>query len=102
MAMLCQVQPVAPVLNETREMVKLFNRLLGAKVRAQPGLRFLDIMSGLLTADGAALHADFELDGTHMSPRYVRLIEQALNDGPGPYDDPLPTPSSDSAAPLPA
>ena len=76
------VQPVAPVLNETREVVKVFNRVLKEMVEAIPCLQFLDIMSGLLTADGSLLHPDYEMDGTHMSPKYVRLLEQSLNSLP--------------------
>ena len=37
-------------------------------------LHFLDIMDGLLTPDGSMLHPDFEMDGTHMSPKYTRLL----------------------------
>ena len=44
----------------------------------RPSLQFLDIMDGLLTADGALLHPDFEMDGTHMSPKYVRLLVRAF------------------------
>jgi hypothetical protein len=56
----------------------------GAQVAACAGLRFLDIFDKLLTPDGQALRPEFELDGTHMSPRYVRLVEEALNAGAGP------------------
>ncbi len=75
---------MAPVLNETRDMVRLFNRVLRDRVRARPALRFLDFADALLTPDGAALRPEYELDGTHMSPRYVRLVEDCLNAGPGP------------------
>jgi len=37
------------------------------------------VMDQLLTPDGDALHPDFEMDGTHMGPKYVRVLEGALN-----------------------
>ncbi|EKX50783.1 hypothetical protein GUITHDRAFT_103373 [Guillardia theta CCMP2712] len=55
------VQPVAPVLNETREVVKLFNKKLKEEVTALPSFRFLDILDDLLTPDGKFLSPEFEM-----------------------------------------
>eukprot|EP00282_Hemiselmis_andersenii_P034731 CAMPEP_0169474520 /NCGR_PEP_ID=MMETSP1042-20121227/26302_1 /TAXON_ID=464988 /ORGANISM="Hemiselmis andersenii, Strain CCMP1180" /LENGTH=171 /DNA_ID=CAMNT_0009588559 /DNA_START=85 /DNA_END=597 /DNA_ORIENTATION=+ len=72
------VQPVAPVLNETREVVKVFNKTLKEKVLKTPSLRFLDILDSLLTADKKGLNPLYEMDGTHMGPEYCKLIETSL------------------------
>ena len=72
------VHPVPPVLNETRHIVKLFNAQLRAKVQKEPTLTWLDFFDGLLSADGERLADGLSLDGTHMHPDYVRLLEAAL------------------------
>ena len=59
--------------------MKAFNATLKESVARVPGLTFLDIMDQLLTPDGDALHPDFEMDGTHMGPKYVRVLEGAFN-----------------------
>jgi hypothetical protein len=73
------VQPVAPVLNETRDVVKVFNEALKVKVNMIKCLTFIDILDGLLTPDKKALRQEYEMDGTHMGPAYVKLIEEKLN-----------------------
>ena len=72
------VHPVPPVLNETRHIVKLFNAQLRAKVQKEPKLTWLDFFDNLLSADGERLADGLSLDGTHMHPDYVRLLEAAL------------------------
>ena len=57
----------------------MFNRILKDKVLATPQLNYLDLFPKLLSPDGNSLHADFALDGTHLSPKYVPLIEEAMN-----------------------
>eukprot|EP00741_Cyanophora_paradoxa_P008807 tig00001376_g8524.t1 len=73
------VHPVAPVLNETRHIVKTYVPLLREAVLATAGdLLWLDFFEQLLTPDGGALRPEFGLDGTHMSPAYVPLLAAAL------------------------
>lgn len=45
-------------------------------------LHWLDFFDQLLDggAAGDNLHPDFRLDGTHLGPAYVSLLEQALRD----------------------
>jgi tetratricopeptide (TPR) repeat protein len=72
------VHPVPPVLNETRPVVKEFNAALAARVRREPTLRWLDFFDKLLTDDGERLADGLALDGTHMHPAYVNVLEEAL------------------------
>ena len=72
------MHPVPPVLNETRHIVKIFNRQLEAAVKREPSLHYLDFFRELLSADGNSLADGLALDGTHLHPSYVRFIEAAL------------------------
>jgi len=73
------VHPVPPVLNETRDVVKQFNSHLEAAVSAAaPTLRWLDFFESMLAPAGDALAHGLELDGTHLHPDYVRLLESSL------------------------
>jgi len=73
------VHPVPPVLPETRAVVKQFNAALRRAVeRASPVLAWLDFFEQLLTPAGDALADGLALDGTHLNPQYVRLLEAAL------------------------
>ena len=72
------VHPVPPVLNETRPVVKEFNAALAARVRRESTLRWLDFFDKLLTDDGERLADGLALDGTHMHPAYVNVLEEAL------------------------
>lgn len=38
----------------------------------------MDFLEELLTADKEKLSPAFELDGTHMNPSYLPLVEKAL------------------------
>ena len=67
-----------PVLNETRHIVKPFNAALKAAVLAEPSLTWLDFFDELLTPDGDALADGLSLDGTHLHPSYIRLVQAAL------------------------
>ncbi len=78
------VHPPPPVLDETRGVVLQFARLLGRRVqeaaarRACAGrLHWLDFGRELLGADGR-LREELALDGTHLSPAYLRHLEAAL------------------------
>lgn len=43
-------------------------------------LHWLDFFDHLLDDTGGSLRPDFRLDGTHLGPRYVGLLEKALGD----------------------
>ena len=73
------IHPVIPVLNETRVIVTKYNAILRSAVESCSfGLKWLDFFGDLLTPDGEALCKDLELDGTHLSPVYVKHLEKAL------------------------
>ena len=72
------VHPVPPALDETRQLAKLFNAVLRRAVQAEPNLHWLDFSDALLSPDGEALADGLALDGTHMHPSYVSLLEAAL------------------------
>ena len=46
--------------------------------QAEPSLYWLDFFDALLSPDGDALAAGLALDGTHLHPSYVSLLEAAL------------------------
>lgn len=79
------VHPIAPVLDVTRRMVVSFMRILRRTVKhacKQPKyegkLHWLDFFGKLLSPDGKKLNPDIEFDGTHMAPRYVQFLNDAL------------------------
>ncbi|CAM9706004.1 unnamed protein product [Scytosiphon promiscuus] len=75
------VHPVIPVLNETRSMVKLYNRVFRRMVDKSKHLHWLDFFDQLLDGeDAGGLRPEFRLDGTHLAPGYVGLLEKALDD----------------------
>jgi hypothetical protein len=61
-------------------MVKAFNRVYEERVRATPGLVWLDLLPQLLSPDGNQLAAGLELDGTHLSPRYAGGLRGEIED----------------------
>jgi len=71
------VHPIVPVLNETRHIVKVFNKVLKAKLEKVSSLHYLDFFEKLLDENGA-LCKKFELDGTHMNPSYLNILNEAL------------------------
>lgn len=72
------IHPIVPVLNETRHIVKAYNRIFERRVKETKGrLRWLDFFDGLLTDDRSALRPDLQLDGTHLHPDYLRLLPTA-------------------------
>ena len=72
------IHPVIPVLNETRAMVLRFNKVLRQRVKARTDMKWLEFVDNLL--ENGALRKDYELDGTHLSPTYLPLLENALNE----------------------
>jgi len=73
------IHPVVPVLNETRYIVKMFNEILKQNVEKHTKLHWLNFFDELLSNNGSNLKPEFELDGTHLHPKYVSLLESALN-----------------------
>ena len=72
------VHPILPVLNETREMVKLYNSIYKSEVDKMSDVKWLDFFDDLLTPDRDKLKPEYQLDGTHISPKYISLLESAL------------------------
>ena len=72
------VQPVMPILDVTRPVVLLFNRRLRAAVEADGRMTWLAMEGELLGPDGK-FEKRYSLDGTHVHPQYVRLIEREMN-----------------------
>ena len=77
------IHPVPPVLDATRPMVLKFNSILRKEVekRTNGELLWLDFEHDLIEMTGQgklSLKKSFILDGTHMSPNYLPLLESAL------------------------
>jgi hypothetical protein len=74
------IHPIVPVLNETRHIVKAYNRHFKERVlqRAKGRLRWLEFFDELLTDDQKSLRPEYELDGTHLHPSYLSLLVRAL------------------------
>lgn len=43
-------------------------------------LHWLDFFDGLLDETGGNLRSEFKLDGTHLAPSYLSLLEKSLED----------------------
>lgn len=76
------IHPIIPVLNETRSIVTVYNALYHHRITSRDmqrlGIEWLDFFDDLLTPQGL-LRPDFELDATHLHPRYTALIEREMN-----------------------
>lgn len=77
------VHPIPPVLDPTRSTVIIFNDLLKNAIQ-KTDLHYLDFFDDLLedsAKEEAAkkLNPIYGLDGTHLSPVYLPLLERALN-----------------------
>jgi len=70
------IQPVAPVLNETRTIVKKYNKIFEQAVRKSQLMEWIDVFPKFLTDDGANFREDLNLDGTHMHPKYLEFVEE--------------------------
>ena len=77
------VHPILPILKETRSMVVQFNEKLRAGVEKCSELHWLKLLDVLLVNEGSELDSDYELDGTHVHPKYVSLLEKALSESCG-------------------
>ncbi len=69
------------MLDVTRQIVFRFNQLYRQTVSSIAGCYWLDFFDQLLSlsADGTPqLSEPWRLDGTHLHPKYVTLIEDAL------------------------
>ena len=74
------IHPVVPVLNETRKTVLKFNEILKGKVESEKStFHWLNFLQDLLTDDLQNLNPAFELDGTHLNPSYLYLIQREIN-----------------------
>jgi lysophospholipase L1-like esterase len=71
------VHPVPPVMDITRPTCLEWNKRMEAKLHAVPSIAWLDFATGLMTADGK-LQKQYELDGIHLHPAYIPLLEAAL------------------------
>ena len=58
-------------------MVLRFNKILRKRVKARDDMKWLEFADELLY--NGMLQKKYELDGTHLSPTYVPLLEGALN-----------------------
>jgi hypothetical protein len=56
----------------------MFNELLKERLGKTKHLKYLDFSSSLVTEDGSKFKPEYELDGTHVHPCYLSLIEDAL------------------------
>ena len=72
------VHQVPPVMEETLAVVTLFNKALRARVDAEPSIEWLDLDGMLVDGRTGKLHEHLELDGTHLHPRYVEMLERSL------------------------
>ncbi|KNC53266.1 uncharacterized protein AMSG_08756 [Thecamonas trahens ATCC 50062] len=76
------VHPAVPVLNETRSVVTMFNTVLGAKLTQlnHASIKWLPFFDAMLDpADSSALNPAFELDGTHLNPTYLDVLQSGLD-----------------------
>lgn len=70
-------------MHSMRSFVHRMHRVLRRMVDKSKHLRWLDFFERLLDDGGAAgdnLHPDYRLDGTHLGPAYVSLLEKALGE----------------------
>ena len=94
---------ILSVLKETRQLVLPYNEIYKTKVMATKGLKWLDFLNELLNETGIInktiiiiiihyyyslslsllldgdLKNHLNLDGTHVNPKYVTLLEKAFH-----------------------
>jgi hypothetical protein len=81
------LHPIPPVLDPTRHIVTAFMSLYCQRVQAaiakagplQGKLHWLGFFEALLCNDGEDLNPVYALDGTHLGPAYLDLLQEALN-----------------------
>ncbi|ETV89379.1 hypothetical protein, variant 1 [Aphanomyces astaci] len=71
------IHPIVPVLDETRHIVQLYNRLFQAKVQGSTLCHWMDFFDSLLTPYNK-LQPSYVLDGTHLHPSYLSLWATTL------------------------
>eukprot|EP01032_Pedospumella_encystans_P026298 gene26298-29707_t len=81
------VHPIPPVLDVTRAIVIRYNAFYKRAVAGLKGVQWLDFFDELvdtvqsadaLEAPKVTLKPEFALDGTHLNPSYLRLLETSL------------------------
>ncbi|KAJ9445881.1 hypothetical protein DIPPA_11307 [Diplonema papillatum] len=77
------VHPALPVLDVTRPMVCQFNDLLASalaepRVTRNGRIKYLDFYGKLLSPDKKQLLPQYALDGTHINPKYLDVLQDAL------------------------
>eukprot|EP00475_Leptophrys_vorax_P025987 TRINITY_DN3637_c0_g2_i17.p2 TRINITY_DN3637_c0_g2~~TRINITY_DN3637_c0_g2_i17.p2 ORF type:complete len:853 (+),score=209.82 TRINITY_DN3637_c0_g2_i17:4081-6639(+) len=72
------IHPVPPVLDYTIQFVQKFNAVLKSKVSDSSSFVYLDFYDDLVAKDGY-FNLKYALDGTHMHPCYIPLLEKSLN-----------------------
>lgn len=70
------IHPAPPVLNPTRITVQKFQRALQVRLKSSSSVKLLEIFDDLLLA--GKFNGEYAMDGTHLHPRYVKLIEREL------------------------
>ena len=81
------VHPVPPVLDASRPIVRAYNAALRAKVTANSVLTWLDVSDELCLpaaedsdgGSGGGLRPEYKLDGTHLAPSYLPLLQAAID-----------------------
>jgi hypothetical protein len=71
------IHPVPPTFDLSRPIAQHFNMLLKAKLENNSTIRYLDFSSRLLGSKGE-FNLLYALDGLHMHPAYLPLLEEAL------------------------
>ena len=77
------VHPVLPILRETRSLVVHFNEKLKADVEKCSKFHWLELLDVLLVNEESEFDNEYELDGTHVHPKYVSILEKALSESCG-------------------
>ena len=76
------IHPISPVLKETRQLVKKYTNIYKKemKVLSNNGLsvNWLNFEDDLLDENGDNLREEYKLDGTHLNPEYLKLMEKLL------------------------
>ena len=60
-----------------------FNEKLRAEVEKRKELHGLELLDVLLVNEGSEFDNKYELDGTHVHPKYVSFLEKALSESCG-------------------
>ena len=77
------VHPVLAILRETRRAVEHFSGKLRADVEKRKELHWLELLDVLLVNERSEFDNKYELDGTHVHPKYVSFLEKALSQSCG-------------------